>query len=198
MTLTKIDLSNSDKEFQGRSSYQEEKFSKVFKALCFSMNPKKIVEFGLLDGYSLDCFLDSTGEDCLIEAYDLFDDFPYNAADFGSISEKYSGIHSERLKISKGNIFDALDIIKYKDIDIFHVDVANDGEIYEFCISNLLPLLRKDGILILEGGSEERDNCEWMIKYNKPKIREVLFKYQDNLEIKVFSEFPSMTLIKYK
>ena len=198
MTLTKIDLSSADKEFSGRSSYHEEKFSKVFKTLCFSMNPKKIIEFGVLDGYSLDCFLDSTDEDCSIEAYDLFDDFPYNAANFGSISEKYSDIPSERLKIAKGNIFDALDIIKKNDLDIIHVDVANDGKIYEFCINNLLPLLRDKGILILEGGSEERDNCEWMVKYNKPKIREVLRKHQDNLEIKVFSEFPSMTLIKYK
>ena len=87
---------------------------------------------------------------------------------------------------------------KKNDLDIIHVDVANDGDIYEFCINNLLPLLRDKGILILEGGSEERDNCEWMVKYNKPKIREVLRKHQDNLEIKVFSEFPSMTLIKYK
>jgi len=198
MTLNKIDLSNSDKEFSGRSSYHQEKFSKVFKALCFSMNPKKIGEFGVLDGYSLDCFLDSTNEDCSIEAYDLFEDFPYNAADFGSISRKYSNLPVERLKIDKGNIFDALKIVNPDEVDIFHVDVANDGEVYEFCIKNLLPLLKRNGVLILEGGSEERDNCEWMIKYKKPKIREILFKYQDVLEIKVFSEFPSMTLIKYK
>ena len=50
----------------------------------------------------------------------------------------------------------------------------------------------------MEGGSEERDNCDWMIKYNKPKIREVLAEYSDKLEIKVFSEFPSITLIKNK
>ena len=136
MTLNKIDLSNSDKEFSGRSSYHQEKFSKVFKALCFSMNPKKIVEFGVLDGYSLDCFLDSTNEDCSIEAYDLFEDFPYNAADFGSISRKYSNLPVERLKIDKGNIFDALKIVNPDEVDIFHVDVANDGEVYEFCIKN--------------------------------------------------------------
>lgn len=197
MTLTKIDLLNSDKEFSGRSSYHQEKFSKVFKALCFAKNPKRIVEFGILDGYSLDCFLDSTTEDCLIEAYDLFEDFPYNAANFGNISDKYSNIPKNRLKINKGDIFRSLDFIEGK-IDIIHIDVANDGKVYEFCINNLLPLLSKDGILIMEGGSEERDNCEWMIKYNKSKIREVLFNYENDLDIKVFSEFPSMTLIKNK
>lgn len=195
--LTKIDLLNSDKEFSGRSSYHQEKFSKVFKALCFTQNPKRIVEFGILDGYSLDCFLDSASEDCLIEAYDLFEDFPYNAANFGNISNKYSNVPTNRLKINKGDIFNSPDFIG-NEIDIIHVDVANDGKVYEFCINNLLPLLSKDGILIMEGGSEERDNCEWMIKYNKPKIREILFKHENDLDIKVFSEFPSMTLIKNK
>ena len=198
MTLTKIDLSNSDKEFTGRSSYQEEKFSKVFKALCFSMNPKKIVEFGLLDGYSLDCFLDSTEEDCSIEAYDLFEDFPYNAADFGAISEKYSNISSSRLKIQKADIFKSREFLRPGGIDIIHVDVANNGETYQFCIDNFLPILKNGGILLMEGGSEERDNCEWMVKYNKPKIREVLNRYADILDIQVFSEFPSLTMIKYK
>ena len=198
MTLTKIDLSSSDKEFSGRSSYREEKFSKVFKTLCFSMNPKKIIEFGVLDGYSLDCFLDSTDEDCSIEAYDLFDDFPYNAANFGSISEKYSNIPSDRLKIQKADIFRCLEFLKKDEIDIIHVDVANNGETYQFCIDNFIPILKPGGVLLMEGGSEERDNCEWMVKYNKPKIREVLNKYLDTLEIKIFSEFPSLTMIKTK
>ncbi len=197
MMLNKIDLLNSDKEFSGRSSYHQEKFSKVFKALCFAQDPKKIVEFGILDGYSLDCFLDSTSEDCLIEAYDLFEDFPFNAANYGNISNKYSNVSDDRLKINKGDIYNSTNFIG-DEIDIIHVDVANDGKVYEFCINNLLPLLSKDGILIMEGGSEERDNCEWMIKYNKPKIREVLFEYESSLNIKVFSEFPSMTLVKNK
>lgn len=198
MMLNKIDLSNSDIEFTGRSSYHPEKFSKVFKALCFVTNPKRIVEFGVLDGYSLDCFLDSTSEDCLIEAYDLFEDFPYNAADFGKISERYSNISPNRLKIKKADIFQSLSFLPKYQIDLIHVDIANNGETYQFCIDNILPILKPGGILLMEGGSEERDNCEWMVKYNKPKIREVLEKYSDSLEIKIFSEFPSLTMIKTK
>ena len=196
--LTKIDLLNSDKEFSGRSSYHQEKFSKVFKALCFTQNPKRIVEFGILDGYSLDCFLDSTSEDCLIEAYDLFEDFPYNSAEFGKISEKYSMFPSNRLKIKKADIFNSLDFLPVGEIDIVHVDVANNGETYQFCIEKILPILKSGGILLMEGGSEERDNCDWMIKYKKPKIREVLERYSELLDIRIFTEFPSLTMIKSK
>jgi hypothetical protein len=37
-----------------------------------------------------------------------------------------------------------------------------------------------------------------MLKYNKHKIREVLYKYKDEYKIRVFSEFPSLTIITKK
>ena len=50
--------------------------------------------------------------------------------------------------------------------------------------------------MILEGGSEERDNVEWMNKFNKPKIQPVLKKYADSVRITVFDDYPSLTLIR--
>jgi len=34
--------------------------------------------------------------------------------------------------------------------------------------------MKKGGVILLEGGSLERDNTEWMVKYNKPKIRPII------------------------
>ena len=48
----------------------------------------------------------------------------------------------------------------------------------------------------MEGGSEERDSIEWMVKYDKPRIRPVLKKYSNNVRITVLEDFPSITLIK--
>lgn len=196
MMHMKIDLSNSDRDFKGRSSYTDEKFSKVLKTVCVLKKPKRIVEFGILDGYSLDCFIDSTDSSCVIEAYDLFEDFPYNSANMQKILERYK--NHERVKIKKSDIFKAQNLFDDNSVDIFHIDVANNGETYEFCINYLIPKLTKSGVLIMEGGSEERDNCDWMIKYNKPSIREVLKKYPEKYDIKVFSEFPSITIIQKK
>ena len=102
MTLHKIDLSNFDKNFDGRSSYKEERFSKVLRTICLMKNPKKIVEFGILDGYSLDCFIESTEDDCEILAYDLFEEFPYNSAKFDSLEKKYD---KTRASINRGDLF---------------------------------------------------------------------------------------------
>lgn len=189
----KIDFTNSDDIFLGKSSYIGEKFSKVLKSICLVKNPKKIVEFGILDGYSLDCFLEATDPSCIIEAYDIFDEFPYSSANYDRIKKKYE--HS-RASILRGDIFKSSDLFDDLSVDIFHVDVANNGEVYEYCITNLLPKMKNDGVMLLEGGSESRDNVEWMVKYNKPKIREILYKYSDSLKIKVFNEFPSLTIVQ--
>ena len=195
MMLHKIDLSNFDKNFDGRSSYKDERFSKVLRTICLMKNPKKIVEFGILDGYSLDCFIESTEDDCEILAYDLFEEFPYNSAKFDSIEKKYD---KTRASVNRGDLFDAHNIFENKSIDIIHIDIANDGEVYEYCIKNLMPKIIDSGVMILEGGSSDRDNIEWMLKYNKPKIREVLCKYENEYKIKVFNEYPSLTIITKK
>lgn len=195
MMSHRIDLSNFDKDFTGKSSYIKGKYSKVFNTVCILKNPKKIAEFGILDGYSLDCFIESTDENCAISAYDIFEEFPYNSAKFDRIKEKYN---NTKVTINKANLFDAHKILEDKSLDIIHIDIANDGEVYSYCFEKLMDKIKDDGVMMLEGGSEERDNIKWMVDYKKPKIRNVLEKYKSIFSIKVFNEFPSLTLISKK
>ena len=50
-------------------------------------------------------------------------------------------------------------------------------------------------MMILEGGSIERDSVEWMVKYDKPRIQPILQKYSDSVRIEVIEDYPSITLI---
>lgn len=174
-----------------KSSYREYHYNKVFQSICFSINPSKIVEFGILEGYSLDCFVNYS-QDCDIEANDLFDDFPYNAADYNFVTEKYS--ENTNVSIYKRDFYKSVDLYEDDSIDILHIDIANNGETFEFAIQNYLPKVR--GVMIMEGGSDERDNIEWMVKYNKPKIGPVLKNYSNDVRITVLEDFPSITLIR--
>ncbi len=173
-----------------KSSYKKYGYDKVFKSLCFCLNPKLIVEFGILQGYSLDCFVKYS--DASIEANDLFDDFPYNAADRTFIENKYKGVSN--LKIHKKNFYESVNDYVDNSIDILHIDIANTGDTYDFAIKNYLPKVK--GIMVLEGGSEERDNVEWMLKYDRPKIQPVLKKYSSSVIITVLEDYPSLTFIK--
>jgi hypothetical protein len=174
-----------------KSSYKKNNYDKIFQSICFSLNPKKIVEFGILEGYSLDSFV-RYGKNSLIEANDLFDDFPYNSANYNFIKNKF--IKNTNVSIHKRDFYQSANVYEDNSIDILHVDIANTGDVFEFAIQNYLPKVR--GLMILEGGSIERDNVEWMIKYNKPKIHPVLKKYSNDVRIAVMEDFPSITLIR--
>ena len=173
-----------------KSSYKTNSYNKVFQSICFALNPKKIVEFGILEGYSLDCFVEYA-KNALIEANDLFDDFPYNAADYRFITGKYN--NNPNVSINKKNFYDSVDDYEDDSIDILHIDIANNGDVFEFAIKNYLSKVR--GVMMLEGGSVYRDSVDWMIKYQKPMIRPILQKYSDSVRIDVLEDYPSITLI---
>ena len=98
------------------------------------------------------------------------------------------------LKINKKNFYESVDDYDDSSIDILHIDIANTGDTYDFAINNYLPKVK--GIMVLEGGSKERDNVDWMIKYNRPKIQPVLKKYSNSVIITVLEDYPSLTFIK--
>ncbi len=178
-----------------KSSYfnNDINYGDIIKSNLFGKNPLKIVEFGILDGFSLKIFAD-TFPKAKIKAFDIFDEFNGNAAKKEVIQEMFKDY--KNVSVEYGDFYK-----KYEDlssIDILHIDIANNGDVYKFVIENYLPLLSKDGIIILEGGSAERDNIEWMIKYNKPKINLYLEELNKRLDLNVIviGKVPSITFIK--
>jgi hypothetical protein len=178
-----------------RSSYLKEdlNYGDLIGNLTFALNPKKIIEIGILDGYSLEHFIKNSNSDTIIKAYDLFEDFVGNCAIKETVDAKFA--RYENVKITKGDFYE-LPYSVDNDIDIIHIDIANNGHVFEYAIKHYLPKLSENGVLILEGGSLERDDVEWMHKYNKPAIRPILEKYSDSLKIKTIGRFPSITFIK--
>jgi predicted O-methyltransferase YrrM len=174
-----------------RSSYIKHNYGLVFSTLCSALLPQKIIEIGILDGYSLEFLHKHKPSSCTLEAYDLFDDFPHNAADYKQIKEKYPDIVLE-----KGDYYNLVDRFPDGSIDILHIDVANDGDVYRFAVENYLKKISPKGIIVLEGGSSERDEVDWMRKYNKTKINPYLQSISDSYCITILEDFPSLTLIK--
>lgn len=179
-----------------RTSYSnsELNYGDLLQTITYSIQPKNILEIGILDGYSLTQFISASNQNTLIKTYDLFDEFNGNHADKTILENKF--INNQNVSIEYGNFYDLHKDISDNTIDIIHIDIANNGDIFEYAIENYLSKLNINGIMILEGGSIERDNVEWMKKYNKSPIYDVLQKYKETLEIKVFGKFPSITLIR--
>ncbi len=171
------------------SSYNNKvTFGDILNTITFTLNPKKIVEVGILEGFSLECFAESSNSDTIIQAYDIFEEFNGNHANRENLVSRFKKYNN--VTINYGDFYNVHNDIS--NVDIIHIDIANNGDVFEFAIKNYLPKLSKNGIMIMEGGSEQRDNVEWMIKYNKPKIQPVVKKYG----LKVVGTFPSITIIK--
>lgn len=172
------------------SSYNKTKldYSDIFKTICFMIQPKEIVEIGILEGYSLKVFAESC-PNTNIRAYDIFDEFNGNGANKDIIKEFDE---NKNVSIQYGDFYKLT--FPEQSIDLLHIDIANDGNVYEYVFKNYLKYVKDTGIIILEGGSKERDNVEWMNKYNKTKIQPILEKYKD-YKIITLDKFPSITLV---
>lgn len=177
-----------------KSSYLQNNYANVFRALTFNIKPSLIVEFGVLDGYSLNALVASSGKYCSIFAYDLFDDFPYNAADRAVIEEMFK--ENPNVHINKADFYKSVDKFADDSINIMHIDIANNGDTFQFAVENYLPKIAPGGIMILEGGSKERDEYEWMKKYNKKPIVPYLESIKEIHNFMVLEDFPSITIFK--
>lgn len=114
--------------------------------------------------------MEGVDKDCLVYAFDIFDG---NKPNINYINNNFSKY--KNLKIEHRDFWNDFNI---KNVDIFHVDIANDGNVYKHSLENLF-----NGIIIFEGGSLERDQVPWMKKYNKVPIKTYLDSISDKYRI---------------
>ena len=177
------------------SSYFKEdvNYLKILKTINLLKKPKKIVEFGILNGDSLLHMSEVCLKTASINAYDIFDKFNGNSANKNELIKKFK--KNKNITINYGNYFTKHKQLKDNSIDILHIDIANDGKIYDFFIKNYFKKLKKNGIAILEGGSKERDQVQWMKKYKKIKISDTLTKIKEkNYSFINIGKVPSITI----
>lgn len=178
-----------------RSSYKniDLNYDDIISCATLCISPKKIVEIGILDGYSLSSFIKNTNTSTIIYAYDLFETFNGNHSE-NNIIEKYKD--NKNVNIEYGDFYELHNKLD-NNIDILHVDIANNGDVLKFVMEKYYNKITENGIIIFEGGSETRDNIEWMNIYNKPKIYPIINQLKnEGYNINTFGNMPSITVIK--
>ena len=173
-----------------KSSYNENNIGKTIYDIVYKRKPYRVLEFGVLNGYSTICIgqaLRDIGYGTLV-SYDLFEDYSYNHSNYNDVINtiREYGLN-EIIDLRKGD-FNLIDI--KEDFDMIHLDVSNDGDIV-LDIFNKFP----NSDILFEGGTLDRDNVEWMSKYNKKKI----YPLKDKIGYEIIDErFPGISLIKGK
>jgi predicted O-methyltransferase YrrM len=168
------------------SSYRPNDIGETLYELVLELKPRKIIEFGTLHGYSaiamaMACDENGFGE---IDTYDLWSKYPYKKANKSDSEANIANYGLTRyVNCNVG------DITHWhpEPFDLMHIDVSNTGATIKDAFDRF-----KDfgGIILFEGGSQERDNVEWMKKYNKPPINGC------GVPFRVIDErFPSLAMI---
>jgi predicted O-methyltransferase YrrM len=192
-----------------RSSYAKNNFGGILRALILGHRPKNVVEFGVLDGYSTFhiahalrfndlCYFEST-----FKAYDIWDNYEYKHGKYEEVKKMINRQKLEKfVTLCYGNFYTTWRDYNDESIDFLHVDISNDGGVLENCLYRWGPKISCGGVIAFEGGSVERDNVQWMRRYNKKPIHPVIVDIMTEKEYpyknwiaQIYSKFPSMTLL---
>ncbi|HLX81359.1 MAG TPA: class I SAM-dependent methyltransferase [Burkholderiales bacterium] len=179
-----------------RSAYKDHGYGYFFYALARAFRPRSCVELGILQGFSLLAVAAALRDNGAgsIQGVDLFEDYPHRHAQYADVENHISACGLEnRSGITRA---DALAAHRHHDdIDYLHVDLSNDGDTYRFVFRHWAGKVRH--AILLEGGSADRDQVEWMVKHGKspivPAIDEIRRAYSD-WTIAVLAPFPSLTV----
>lgn len=181
-----------------RSSYTQNEYSVFFTSLSVMTKANLIVELGVLDGYSLLSFARGISKNGKVIGIDLFEDYQFKHSTVDNVLDKiYDEYLQQKIELRKKDAFAAVNDFENDSIDILHVDISNDGTNLSTIFDLWTEKVKKDGLILFEGGSEERDNVEWMKKYNKKPIND--FKKELNsrgFEFITLVPFPSVTVCR--
>ncbi len=179
-----------------RSTYKDHGYGRFFYALARAIRPRFCVELGVLHGFSLLAVAAALRDNGAgsIRGIDLFEDYPYRHAQHADVENHIRACGLENWSaITKADAFLAHG--GHNDLDYLHVDLSNDGDTYRFAFRHWAGRVRQ--AILLEGGSAERDQVDWMVKYGKPPIvpaiDEIRRAYPD-WTIVVLEPYPSLTV----
>lgn len=208
------------------SSYEKNNYGDFFYSLMRIYQPEKVVELGTKAGYSayhIARGLKANGKGTLT-CYDLWEKYEFSSVP-KSVAEKnlkeFKNIVNFNLRDAVGvdKRYEKIDPVRSKTsakggssadhafqagrtsngVDILHVDVSNEGGILEKIIPQWIDKVRQ--LIIIEGGSAERDKIDWMVKYKKIPINKWLKDFarkQGDIECITIEPFPSVTVIRKK
>ena len=181
-----------------RSSYEVNQYGRIFERIIAAYTPRTCVELGVLHGYSTYHIARSLKfYGGLLDAYDLFEDYPYNHAGQEEVFERLADFQ-DTVMLIKEDAFAVSSRYANNSIDFLHVDLSNTGDIVRKVMEQWNHKITPGGVVIFEGGSEERDKVEWMAKYGKTPMRPELQAnhiINKNYIWGVYEPYPSMTVM---
>lgn len=178
------------------SSYEKNNYGDFFYSLMRLYQPEKVVELGTKAGFSayhIARGLKANGKGSL-DCYDLWENYQFNSVPQSTAQENLKEF-KDLISFKLANVIGVER--EYQTVDILHVDLSNEGGILEKIVPYWIGKIRQ--VIVIEGGSAERDRVQWMIKLRKIPIRKWLQDFSSqhgDIEYFTIEPFPSVTIIR--
>lgn len=187
------------------SSYIKNDIGKIIKTNILTFRPFLCVELGVLEGYSTLAIAEALKYNSLhngvhghLHSYDLWEDYEYKHGNMATVQTLLKDAElQEYVTLYKADAFTVHEKYEPDTVTFLHIDISNDGDKIEKLMEQWNKKIRIGGIIMIEGGSIERDKIEWMIKYNKRPIRPVIETNRilnNNFVYATYEQFPSITI----
>lgn len=179
-----------------QSSYSARGYGALLYALARVLRPLTAIEIGILHGFSLLSVAAALRDNAAghITGCDLFEAYPYRHADRNQVSRQVTALGLQSwVTLDAGDAHEIHE--RWDAVDYLHVDVSNTGDTYRRIFGNWSTKVRQ--VIVLEGGSAERDDVAWMREYRKPPIVPALHELRlayPEWSFTVLRPFPSMTI----
>jgi len=178
------------------SSYKDNKLGLTLQIKVLELVPSKVVEFGVLDGYSTLWIAAALREQQHghLYSYDLWDSYPFKHGEKERVQHRiYARGLQDWVTLRDANFFDWIE--QPQTFDLMHLDISNDGGIIRLACEKLRKNIMDGSVLLFEGGSKERDEVPWMTQFRKTPIQSI----RDDIPYKIIDErFPSMSMVNKK
>ena len=156
----------------------------ILYSIVLDIKPTTVIEYGtehggtaIVMGLALKQLYEEEQHKGIIHTYDTFE--KQSKGEIGSSPNYNSAISNinnyglqEYVKVDYGDFFEFCDRPNKK-FDLLYFDIDNDGEkvleMYNGCLDNI----KEGSVVIFEGGSQIRDDVEWMNLLNKVKINSI-------------------------
>lgn len=157
------------------------------------LRPAVVVEFGVLNGYttmSMAQALRDLGAGHLW-SYDIWEDCPYHHGDLAEVTRALETAQlTEFVTLGKMDFWDWFR--QPTSFDLLTIDIANCGRMARAAADLLKDERARGSVVMFEGGTPERDQAWWMVKFE----REPIAPLQDVLGFRVLDErFPSWSIM---
>jgi len=169
-------------------------FPLYFYGVTKILKPLVCVELGTYAGnsaYYIAAALKSNHRGNLY-CYDLWDSYAFHHVSKVTARRNLVGLP---VALIQKNAFDVYRDYCNNSVDLLSVDLSNDGDVYRRILTDWYKKLTKDSVVLLEGGSSQRDKVSWMTKFKKTPIKTV-FEDDDlnkKYEFDIIHTFPSLT-----